>query len=1023
MNRKLSIREMIIYGTLFAIFVTAIIVLFELEPDPDTVQYYHHYQDETEDPDVVMIGVLINQTSNNVNDQWDDMATYLSNEVPNHTFQIVGIPFDEISDAVANEEVDFILTNPGIYVTLEVEYGVNRIATIKREYNGIETVSFGSVLFTTKDTGITTMSDLDNITFGALDEHAFAGYQAILKEFQDYGIDPTTDFASTVFAGSHDEVVDGVLDGTFDVGVVRTGFLEDLDASGDIDLDDIVILNPQENVPMYLISSQLYPEWPIAKLDHISNTLGNHVADALMELEATNAAAISAGITGFSIPQNYQDVHTTLRLLRLEPYEDYATVSFRNTIYQNRIFLVVIIVFMFIIVNFTFWVSHTRNDLVKMTKRAMKMEHMAKQASEAKGEFLANMSHEIRTPMSAVIGLSTLLDSTELSPRQREYNNRLKSSAENLLGIINNILDYSKIEAKQMRIETIEFDLNNVLYNLSNVVTMKANEKNIEFLFNMPPDLPKKYVGDPLRLGQVLINIVTNAIKFTEQGQVVLMIRPVIVKSEFRLSFVIKDSGIGMSRKQIEEITKPFTQADTSFTRKYGGTGLGLTITNQLIRIMGGNLHISSEEGVGSTFSFTLPFKPLEEQELERAIPSDMHNLQILILDDNTVALNILEEICDSLGFVPFKAQTKEDAIQLLEDDKCDPSVVLIDYKMNDKSGIDIARELQKKHLIDDAKILLMISIYDHDSVVEEANQIGIYDFLDKPVNPSFFFDTIISIFNKEDAKQKPKPSGSGKVDLVKPGTKIILAEDNPINQQIINELLTREGFDVTIANNGQEVLDLLKKSGSSYQLILMDIQMPVMNGREATIAIRKSRAKWRNIPIVAMTAHALEIERKKSLEAGMNDFLTKPVEIKTLFSVLSKYVDIVTVSVPTEGDAKVELDFLDTEQGIKNMFGDTSLYLEILYTFYTDYKNFSTGLTLLMQEEDEEDIVIEIHTIKGLAKTIGAIDLFDHAEALEMKLRSGNFDYDALNAFIEDFKILLDKLKGYFDSNPFHKE
>lgn len=1023
MNRRLSVTEMIIYGAFFAIFVAAIIVLFELGPEPEDVRYYHHYQDESDDPDVITIGVLINDSTARVYEQWNDTADYLSAEIPGHTFEILAISFEDMADKVENKEIDFVLTNSGMYVTLEVEYGVNRIATIRREYNGFETVSFGSVLFTTPETGITAIEELEDITFGALNEYAFAGYQAAVKTFLDAGVDPNTDFTDTIFAGSHTAVVEGVLDGTYDVGAVRTGHLEKMDADGVIDLDDIVILNPQDDIPMYAISSQLYPEWPVAQLDHISNTLGNLVADALMEMETTSPAAQAAGITGFSIPQNYQDVHTTLRLLRAEPYQDYGTVSFRNTIYQNRVLLIIIIVFLFIIVNFTFWVSHTRNDLVTMTKKAMKMEHMAKQASEAKGEFLANMSHEIRTPMSAVIGLSTLLDSTEMSPRQREYNNRLKSSAENLLGIINNILDYSKIEAKQMKIEAIEFDLNNVLYNLSNVVTMKANQKNIEFLFNMPPDLPKSYVGDPLRIGQVLINIVTNAIKFTEQGQVVLMIRPVVVKSQFRLSFVIKDSGIGMSRKQIEEITKPFTQADTSFTRKYGGTGLGLTITNQLIRIMGGTLHISSEQGVGSTFSFTLPLTPLESPEEERAVPTNMLNLPILILDDNEVALNILEEICDSLGFVPFKAQTIEQAVQLLEQPKCDPSIVLIDYKMNDQNGLDVAKKLQTKGLIDHAKVLLMISIYDHDSVVEEANAIGIYDFLDKPVNPSFFFDTIISIFNNEDSKQKPKASDSGKVDLVKPGTSIILAEDNPINQQIINELLTKEGFDVTIANNGQEVLDLLRKAGSKYQLILMDIQMPIMNGREATIAIRNSNSKWHNIPIVAMTAHALEIERKKSLEAGMNDFLTKPVEIKTLFSVLSRYVDIVTVSVPSKEDASIALDFLDTEEGIKNMFGDTSLYLEILYTFFTDYKDFSSGFDLLMREEEEEDIIIEIHTIKGLTKTIGAIELYEHAEKLEQNLRNGNFDFEALNAFVEHFKLLLDKLEAYFDSNPFNKQ
>jgi CheY-like chemotaxis protein len=316
-----------------------------------------------------------------------------------------------------------------------------------------------------------------------------------------------------------------------------------------------------------------------------------------------------------------------------------------------------------------------------------------------------------------------------------------------------------------------------------------------------------------------------------------------------------------------------------------------------------------------------------------------------------------------------------------------------------------------------------MISVYDHETIVQKANAVKIFDFLDKPINPSFLFDTIITMFSKAEIKQKAISANPNQVDLVKPGTCIILAEDNLINQRIVNELLTKEGFDVTIANNGQEVLDILEEKEKDYKLILMDIQMPVMNGREATIAIRKKDAEYRNIPIIAMTAHALEIERKKSLAAGMNDFLTKPVEMKLLFTVLSKYIDIVTISINAQKGQSVNLDFLDTKEGIKNMFGDSVLYLEILYTFYNDYANFQKGLDIMFKEEDNKDLVIEVHTIKGLAATIGAMKLYEKAIAFETELRNNIFDFDYYNDFSNEFKVLLKNLASYFDANPFKKK
>lgn len=1023
MNKRLTFKEIVLYGILFSLFVACGIFLMIIKEE-SLPEVYIGYQQEKIDPTNIKIGILSNQASNEIYDRWNDTALYLTDNVDNHTFEIVPIGIDDINQAVERKQVDFVLVNPSIYIDLEIKYGVNSISTIQNSYNGVKTSYYGSVIFTRSNRyDITSLDNLLDKTIIAVDEKSFGGYQMALKEFKDSGINPNTDFASISFAGTHNLVVERVLDGSYDVGIVRTGTIEEMIADGLITIDDLNVLNANTSISNYLLSTQVYPEWPLAKTNHISDELGQLVSLALMELESTSNAIVSSGISGWTIPQNYQDVHTTLRALLIPPYEEYGQVSFHNTVFQNRVFLLIILSSVYVIASFMLWVMHTRSALVEVTKKSIEMEKIASLANEAKGEFLANMSHEIRTPMSAVIGLSSLLDTTELSVRQRDYNNRLKKSAENLLGVINNILDYSKIEAKQMTLENIEFSLNDILYNISNIVTLNANEKNIEFLFNISPNLPKRFYGDPLRIGQVLINIVSNAIKFTDKGYVELEIHSVNIADQFNLVFTVRDSGIGMTQEQIDKIALPFTQADTSFTRRYGGTGLGLTITSQLILKMGGHLSILSTLNVGSSFTFNVPLNAVEEERNDIQIPEILNDLNVLVIDDNLFSLEIIGKICASLGFNKKLVSSNDEAIQLLESGECHPNLVIMDYKMPLMNGIELFGLLDKKKLIPNAKKLLMISVYDHESVVQKANNFGIYDFIDKPINPSFFLDTILFMFSNAEIKKRAVPANKNQVDLVKPGTCVILAEDNLINQQIIYEILSKEGFDVVIANNGQEVLNLLEAAEQDYKLILMDIQMPIMNGREATIKIRKRNASYRNIPIIAMTAHALEIERMKSLAAGMNDFLTKPVDIKTLFTVISKYVDIVTVSVRKNEKSNFSLDFLDTEAGINNMFGDTSLYLEVLYQFYTDFIDVLTSLDVMFKEEDNQDLEIEVHTIKGLAATIGANELHLLAKQFESKLKDNNFDFDIYNKFTNEFRSVLDNLHNYFESNPFQKQ
>ncbi|MDC0558995.1 response regulator, partial [Candidatus Izimaplasma bacterium] len=1000
MKKILSIKEMILYGFIFIVVLTGIIILATLKEDISTVEYHNNYGTTYNDSANIKVGILTNQSDTEVNSMWGELISYLETNVPDHTFELVPIQHDETAQLVESKDVDFIFINPSVYINLEIKYGVSSIATLINSTNGIETTSYGSVIFSKSSSDIETYKDLEDKIFGAVNLESFGGWQMTIKELIDNDINPNLDLHSVSFAGTEEDVVLGVLDGTYDAGTIRTGILEEMAEEGTINLDSFRVINQNPEVSDFLVSTQLYPEWTFAKTAHISEELGQEVALALLHIESTDLAATSSNTAGWTIAHNYQDVNTTLRLLLISPYENYGDVSFNNSMYQNRVFFIIILIALFVIVSIMLWVFHTRDALVEATKRSGKMQDIAIEANQAKGEFLANMSHEIRTPMSAIIGLSTLIDNTELSARQRDYNSRLKSSAVNLLGIINNILDYSKIEAKKMNLENIVFNLNDVLYNLSNVVTLSANEKNIEFLYDIQPDLPSSYHGDPLRIGQVLVNIVANAIKFTEKGQVILRIQSEIIEGQFNLTFVIKDSGIGMTEDQIDKITRPFTQADTSFTRRYGGTGLGLAISSHFVRIMGGVLSIESTVNEGSTFVVNLPLVATTEDKKDKVLPEKLNDLNILVVDDNPIALEILGEICDTLGFNVATASTKKEAYTNLEKKKFKPDLVIMDYAMPKLNGMELFDYLDEKDLIPEARKLLMISLYDHEQIIQEANEAGIFHFIDKPINPSFLFDTIVSMFSKEVVKEKAKPKNPNQVDLVKPGTCIILAEDNIINQQIMNELLSKEGFDVVIANNGQEVLNILKAGIRDYKLILMDIQMPIMNGREATIAIRKSAAKYRNIPIIAMTAHALEIERKKSLAAGMNDFLTKPVEMTKLFNVLSKYIDIVSVSINPENYETMQIDFLDTEAGIKNMFGDKILYMEILYTFLTDYKNFQKGLHSMFKEEDDEDLAIEIHTIKGLAATIGAKKLYQLALDFEMKLRDNDFDFDSYNEF-----------------------
>jgi len=466
-------------------------------------------------------------------------------------------------------------------------------------------------------------------------------------------------------------------------------------------------------------------------------------------------------------------------------------------------------------------------------------------ANQAKSDFLANMSHEIRTPMNAVIGMAHLALGTELTPKQQDYLKKIQTSANSLLGIINDILDFSKIEAGKLDMEAVEFDLAATLDNVANVISVKAQEKeNLEVLFYLDSRVPHYLVGDPLRLNQILVNLGNNAVKFTEQGEIVLTTK-IIERADDKvaLQFAIRDTGIGMTAQQQSKLFQAFSQADTSTTRKFGGTGLGLSISKRLVDMMGGEIRVESEPGRGTVFSFTanLGLGKKEVKKRHRP-PSDLHGMKVLVVDDNATSRNILQDMLESFSLTVTLAASGEEGLAEIERaDRDKPfALVIMDWKMPGLDGIETSERIKNHRKLSNIPAIILVTAYGREEIMQRAEQIGLEGFLIKPVSPSVLFDTILQAFGEEAPKAFRISEKSQVNEYSKDirGARVLLVEDNEINQQVAQEILIGGGLIVTVANDGQEGVETAMQN--HFDAILMDIQMPVMDGYAATRRIRK---------------------------------------------------------------------------------------------------------------------------------------------------------------------------------------